>query len=146
MTRKHRKNKKGGFLGMDTSNWLTGWTNSTWMDTSNLTGWTNSTWMPWGKKDPLLNVPTYKPYVAPPIQPQPQLQPPQPSSNGTGGKKRRTRRGKRGGDFSSNISQTNLAANASPVSGINTVSAQTWVGGKTKRRRNKRNKSRKHKK
>jgi hypothetical protein len=138
MTRKHRKNKKGGFLGMDTSNWLTDWT-------SGLSN--NSTWMPWGtKKNQSLNVPTSTPYVAPPIQPQPQLQPPQPSSNGTGGKKRRTRHGKRGGDFSSNISQTNLAANASPVSGINTVSAQTWVGGKTKRRRNKRNKSRKHKK
>jgi hypothetical protein len=61
-----------------------------------------------------------------------------------GGKKRRTRRGKRGGSYSSNMSQTNLAASASPVSGIQTVKAQTWVGGKTKRRRHKHNKSRKH--
>ena len=59
-----------------------------------------------------------------------------------GGKKKRSI--KRGGSYSANMSQTNLAASASPVSGIQTVKAQTWVGGKTKRRRHKHNKSCKH--
>ena len=62
-----------------------------------------------------------------------------------GGKRRRV---KRGGSYSANMSQTNLAATASPISGIQTVKAQTWVGGKTKRRRrrHKHNKSCKHRK
>lgn len=62
-----------------------------------------------------------------------------------GGKKRCV---KRGGSYSANMSQTNLAATASPISGIQTVKAQTWVGGKTKRRRrrHKHNKSCKHRK
>jgi hypothetical protein len=60
-----------------------------------------------------------------------------------GGKRRRSV--KRGGSYSANMSQTNLAATASPVSGIQTVKAQTWVGGKTKRRRrHKHTKSRRY--
>jgi hypothetical protein len=141
MTRKHRKNKKGGFLGMDTSSWTSGWSSSSFSPS----GW-------FGKKEQQ------------PAQPQPQPQQPsygtepQPSygaqpqssygmgSYGMGGKKRRTRRGKRGGAFSPNMSQTNLAASASPVSGIQTVKAQTWVGGRTKKRRHRHTKSCKHKK
>lgn len=56
-----------------------------------------------------------------------------PTTQTMGGKRRRSV--KRGGSYTSNMSQTNLAATASPVSGIQTVKAQTWVGGKTKRRR-----------
>ena len=68
-----------------------------------------------------------------------------PTMQTMGGKRRRI---KRGGSYTANMSQTNLAATALPVSGIQTVKAQTWVGGKTKkrRRRHKHNKSCKHRK
>jgi len=64
-----------------------------------------------------------------------------PTTQTMGGKRRRSV--KRGGSYSANMSQTNLAATASPVSGIQTVKAQTWVGGKTKRRRHRRHKRKK---
>ena len=139
MTRKHRKNKKGGSW-YDPTSWTSGTSSGTSSWTSGLSSWTPS-WLS-KKEEPQPS------YVA---QPQPQPQPqPQTSygapSYGMGGKKRRTRRGKRGGAFSPNMSQTNLAASASPVSGIQTVKAQTWVGGKTKRCRHIHNKSCKHKK
>jgi hypothetical protein len=47
-----------------------------------------------------------------------------------GGKRRRMR-----GGYSPNMSLTNLASSASPISDVQTVKAQTWVGGKSKRRR-----------
>jgi len=62
-----------------------------------------------------------------------------------GGKKGKRRRSMRGGDYSDNISTTNLAANAAPFSNGNTATAP-YVGGRTRRRRRHRhNKScRKH--
>jgi len=137
MTRKHRKNKKGGSW-YDPTSWSSGTsTGSSW--TSSLSSYTPS-WLS-KKEEPKPQPPVQQPsYEA-----QPQAQPSYGApSYGMGGKKRRTRRGKRGGSYSSNMSQTNLAASASPVSGIQTVKAQTWVGGKTKRRRHKHNKSCKH--
>ena len=140
MTRKHRKNKKGGSW-YDPTSWSSDTSNSGSSWTSGLTSWTPS-WL--SKKE--------QPQSYYGAQPQPSYGAPQPQpsygapSYGMGGKKRRTRRGKRGGAFSSNISETNLAATASPVSGIQTVKALTWVGGKTKRRRHRHNKSCKHKK
>ena len=137
-----KKTKKGGSW-YDPTSWSSGTSSgsssgSSW--TSGLSSYTPS-WLS-KKEEP-------KPQPQPSYGAQPQAQP-QPSygapSYGMGGKKRRTRRGKRGGSYSSNMSQTNLAASASPVSGIQTVKAQTWVGGKTKRRRHKHNKSCKHKK
>ena len=129
MTRKHRKNKKGGSW-YDPTSWSSGTSSgSSW--TSGLTSWTPS-WL--SKKE--------QPQQSYGAQPQQSYG----ASYGMGGKKRRTRRGKRGGSFSPNISETNLAASASPVSGIQTVKAQTWVGGKTKRCRHIHNKSCKHKK
>jgi hypothetical protein len=135
MPKSHRKNKKGGFLGMDTGSWTSGWGSST-----------SSSWNPFAKKEQTTS------YVAPPQpQPQPQPQPlPQPQQQEPsmpqpmGGKRRRTKRSKRGGNYSPNISQTNLASSASPISGIQTAKALTWVGGKTRRRNSRRNKSRKH--
>jgi hypothetical protein len=53
-----------------------------------------------------------------------------------GGKRRRMR-----GGYSPNMSLTNLASSASPISDTQTVKAQTWVGGKTKRRRHRHGKS-----
>jgi hypothetical protein len=127
MPKSNKKTKKGGSWYDPTS-----WTSDTSSWTSDLSSWTPS-WL--SKKEE----PQQSFYGAP----QPSYGAPQPSY-GMGGKKRRTRRGKRGGAFSPNMSQTNLAASASPVSGIQTVKAQTWVGGKTKRRRHRHNKSCKH--
>ena len=142
MTRHHRKNKKGGSW-YDPTSWSSGTsTGSSW--TSSLSSYTPS-WL--SKKEEPKPQPSYEAQPQPSYGAQPQ---PQPSygapSYGMGGKKKRTRRCKRGGSYSPNMSQTNLAASASPVSGIQTVKAQTWVGGKTKRRRHKHNKSCKHKK
>jgi hypothetical protein len=136
MPKSNKKNKKGGSW-YDPTSWSSGTsTGSSW--TSGLSSYTPS-WL--SKKEEPKPQPSYE------AQPQPQTQPSYGApSYGMGGKKRRTRRGKRGGSFSPNISETNLAATASPVSGIQTVKAQTWVGGKTKRRRHRHNKSCKHKK
>ena len=143
MPKSNKKNKKGGSW-YDPTSWSSGTSSGTSSWTSGLSSYTPS-WLS-KKEEP-------KPQPQAQAQPQPSYgaQPqPQPSygapSYGMGGKKRRTRRGKRGGSYSPNMSQTNLAASASPVSGIQTVKAQTWVGGKTKRRRHKHNKSCKHKK
>ena len=137
MTRKHRKNKKGGSW-YDPTSWSSGTSSgSSW--TSGLTSWTPS-WL--SKKEQPQQSYGAQPQQSYGAQPQQSYG----ASYGMGGKKRRTRRGKRGGSFSPNISETNLAASASPVSGIQTVKAQTWVGGKTKRRRHIHNKSCKHKK
>ena len=125
MPKSNKKNKKGGSW-YDPTSWSSGTSSGTSSWTSGLSSYTPS-WL--SKKE------------EPNPQPQPSYGAP---SYGMGGKKRRTRRGKRGGAFSPNISETNLAATASPVSGIQTVKAQTWVGGKTKRRRHKHNKSCKH--
>ena len=59
------------------------------------------------------------------------------STTGYGGKKGKRRRSMRGGDYSDNISLTNLASNAAPVSGTPTASA-LYVGGRTRRRRHHR--------
>jgi hypothetical protein len=126
-----KKTKKGGSW-YDPTSWSSGTSSGTSSWTSGLSSYTPS-WL--SKKE--------EPKPQPQAQPQSSYGAP---SYGMGGKKRRTRRGKRGGSYSSNMSQTNLAASASPVSGIQTVKAQTWVGGKTKRRRHRHNKSCKHKK
>lgn len=115
---------------MDTSSWTSGWGSST-----------SSSWNPFAKKEQPST--SYVATPQPPQPPQPQTQEPympQPM----GGKRRRTKRSKRGGNYSPNISQTNLASSASPISGIQTAKALTWVGGKTRRRNSRRNRSRKH--
>jgi hypothetical protein len=60
-------------------------------------------------------------------------------SSGMGGKRKGRRM--RGGSVTPNMSLTNLASSAAPISGIDTVKAQTWVGGRTKRRRHRHRKS-----
>lgn len=73
----------------------------------------------------------------------------QPSNTGYGygGKKGKRRRSMRGGNYSDNISTTNLAATAGSISGIPTASAQL-VGGRTRHRRHRHrhSKSCKHRK
>jgi len=123
MTKSYKKGKRGGFLGMETSS-------------LNPMNW-------FGKKEPSYSSSSYSSptrqlssYLPTSLQ--------QSSTTQTyyGGKRRRS---KRGGSYSPNMSLNNLASSASPISGIQTVKAQTWVGGKTKKRRNgRRNKSRKH--
>ena len=54
----------------------------------------------------------------------------------TGGKKGRKTRSKRGG-YKDNYSTTNLAFHASPYKGTQTAQVHKWVGGKSKRRKNK---------
>ena len=58
-------------------------------------------------------------------------------NNGVGGKRRRRRMC---GGYSSNMSLTNLASSAAPISGVQTASS-SFVGGKTKRRRHRHTKS-----
>ena len=62
----------------------------------------------------------------------------------TGGRKRKSKRHMRGG-FKDNTPMNNLAAYAAPFSG-STAEARTFVGGRTKRRRNSRKnrRSRRH--
>jgi len=76
----------------------------------------------------------------------------QPPNTGYGyggkkGKKGKRRRSMRGGNYSDNISTTNLAATAGSISGIPTASAQL-VGGRTRHRRHRHrhSKSCKHRK
>jgi hypothetical protein len=59
----------------------------------------------------------------------------------SGGKK--GTRSRRGG-FQPNTPANNIASAAAPVSGLATARAHNWVGGKTKRRHHKHNKSCKH--
>ena len=141
MPKRHSKNRRGGSW-YDPSSWSNN--NSSYTSNNSNNSWNpfasvnvdTSSWNPFASKKP-----TYSSYQSQPsyVQPPSYTQPP---SSGYGGKKRHTK--KRGGGFTSNMSQTNLAASASPVSGIQTVKAQTWVGGKTRRRNNRHNKSRKH--
>lgn len=65
-----------------------------------------------------------------------------PSTSPTiGGKRRRTRR-MRGG-FTDNTPLTGLASHAAPISDIKTAQPHNWVGGRTRRHRYRRSKSRK---
>lgn len=67
-----------------------------------------------------------------------------PSTTYGGKRKRRaTRRKMRGGNYSDNISLTNLAANAGPFTG-KTAQPHNLVGGKTRRHRRKRSHKRSH--
>lgn len=65
-----------------------------------------------------------------------------PYSSTSSGGKRRTKRRMRGG-FKDNTLMNNLATHAAPFSG-STAEPKNWVGGRTKRRRHRRSKSRRH--
>lgn len=68
----------------------------------------------------------------------------QPSSNGSygGSRRRRTKRRMRGG-YRDNISLTNIASTGAPFSG-STARAHNWVGGRRRKRRTKRTRTRRH--
>ena len=145
MPKSHRKKtRRGGGMWDDFKNKASGLTSGTssWSPSS----WTSGTssWNPFAKKETTAS--TYTPPASstdapsPPTPSYTEPSPPTPTTQTMGGKRRRV---KRGGSYSANMSQTNLAATASPVSGIQTVKAQTWVGGKTKKRRHRRHKHKK---
>lgn len=139
MPKSHRKRmrKGGGWfddLKNSTSSMTSGFGTSSWTS-----GLSSGSWNPFAKKT---TTPSYQeqPMATQPMETQSMTTQPMTTQGG----RRRSRRSKRGGSYSPNMSQTNLAASASPYSGGQTVKAQTWVGGKTKKRRHRRKKSRKH--
>jgi hypothetical protein len=138
MPKRYSKNRRGG-------SW---YDPSSWSNNNSTSSSSNNSWNPFASTN--IDTSSWNPFASKkPQQPSSYYGYQQPtygqqSSSGYGGKRKQTRRGKRGGSFSPNMSQTNLASSASPVSGIQTVKAQTWVGGKTRKRNNRHNKSRKH--
>ena len=146
MPKSHRKKtRRGGSMWDDLKNKTSGWTSGL-----NTGSWTSgiSSLNPFAKKETTNTSTTNYETASSPTTYTSSTTNYETSTTPTtsyGGKRRRV---KRGGSYSANMSLTNLAASASPVSGIQTVKAQTWVGGKTKRRcrRNKHNKSCKHRK
>ncbi len=69
----------------------------------------------------------------------PLIPPPPPPPPGTGGRKGKRSRSMRGGDYTANMSLTDLAATAESVSGVPTASAlfvggRNRLGGRTRRR------------
>lgn len=160
-----KKTRRGGGLWDDltnkASNLTSGMSTSSWSPSSWTSSMSTSSWNPFAKKTTSTtssatpytpSASSATPYTpsassATPYTPSVSSTTPYSSTTQTmGGKRTRV---KRGGSYTANMSQTNLAASASPVSGIQTVKAQTWVGGKTKKRRrhrHKHNKSCKHRK
>lgn len=124
-----KRRMRGGFLDSLTSSLTDAW-NKTKSAASgaydSATGTATSTYTPVGS-----STLTYAPTT--------------PTSTSTytmGGRKRRRTRRMRGGNFTDNISTTNLASNASPISGIPTAQPHNWVGGRrTRRHRHRRSKS-----
>ena len=112
-----RRNRKGGFSLSDpfgTSSATDNSTGSSWYDNLN----------PFGKKSESTSS-----YTPPVMNQSTGMNP------GYGGKRRRMC-----GGYSSNMSLTNLASSAAPISGVQTASA-SFVGGKTRRRRHRHTKS-----
>jgi hypothetical protein len=139
MPRRHRKMKKGGFLGFGETN-STGYTSpnsgSSIFDSigSTLSGWGSSisegASSAWNKTKNAVNGSTSSSAYVPP--------PPATTSSGyMGGRTRgRNRSRKMRGGYSDNIALTGLAASAATISDIKSAQPLTTVGGRrTKRRR-----------
>ena len=58
-----------------------------------------------------------------------------PTYSSTGGKRRRTHRRMKGGNYTANTNLNNVASNAAPIEGINTPKPCNWVGGKRRQTR-----------
>ena len=158
-TGRHRKTKKGGFLGFGES------TTSN-VPTSDMFGSIGSTLSGWGSSlsnsaSTALNktknayssatgsssytppTPSYTPSYTPPTPPTPSYTPSYASSFGGKNKSRRRSRKMRGG-YSDNIALTGLAASAASISDIKSAQPLNIVGGKRrtkKYRRHRRAKS-----
>jgi hypothetical protein len=142
MPKRHKTRRRGGGWFDDLKN-STSSLSSSFNPSSWTSGLSTSSWNPFAKKEVASSSSTPLTRYESPMQTAPMQTAPMQSYS-VGGKKRHSRRSKRGGSYSPNMSQINLAASASPVSGIQTVKAQTWVGGKTKKRHRKNKKSRRH--
>ena len=140
-----RRNRKGGFEMNDLNPFGSSTGSSSATGSSSGSSWYNNL-NPFAKKSDSSTsyTPPATSYTAPPATsytapdtsytaPDTSYTAPPATSMGYGGKRRRRRM--RGGSVTPNMSLTNLASSAAPISGIDTVKAQTWVGGKSKRRR-----------
>jgi hypothetical protein len=135
-----RRNRKGGFEMSD----LNPFGSSTGSSSATGSSWYNNL-NPFAKKSDstasYIAPTSYTPpasYTAPDtsyIAPDTSYTAPPATSMGYGGKRRRRRM--RGGSVTPNVSLTNLASSAAPVSNMQTVQAQTLVGGRTKKRRHR---------
>ena len=152
MPRRHRKMKKGGFLGFGDSSsttsgssmfgslgsTLSGWGSTVSQDTSNLgSSLSQGVSGLWNKTKNATSGLTSS-YGSTPV----------PTTYGTpmGGRKR-TKRHMRGGNFKDNTPTTGLAAHAFPISGVKTAQPHNLVGGRTKKHhKHRHSKSRRHRK
>ena len=134
MPRRHRKMRKGGFLGFGEDSTSSD-PNSSTMDSlgNTLSGWgssisqgASSAW----EKTKNATSGAYNSVTGSTPTPTP--------SYGMGGRKRSK---KMRGGFSDYTATSGLAAHASPVSDIQTAKPNTWVGGRTRKHRRH---SRKH--
>jgi hypothetical protein len=135
----HKKIKGGDF----TSWWNNNVTNNSLISRSKnyLSGLTGSSQPAYPPAYPPTTQPAYPPTTQPayPAPTQPAYPSQYPTSQQAYGGKRRTR--SRRGGFHPNTPTNGLALHAAPVSGLATAKAHNWVGGKTKRRHHKHNKS-----
>ena len=135
-----RRNRKGGFEMNDLNPFGSSTGSSSATGSSSGSSWYNNL-NPFAKKSDSSTsyTPPATSYTAPPATsytaPDTSYTAPPATSMGYGGKRRRRRM--RGGSVTPNVSLTNLASSAAPVSNMQTVQAQTLVGGRTKKRRHR---------
>ena len=137
MPRRHRKMKKGGFLGFGESSPTDSGSSMFGSIGNTLSGWgssiSDSASSAYNKTKNAVTGTTSSSYVPPPSTPLPST-----SSTGyLGGRmSRRKRSRKMRGGYSDNIAITGLASSAAPISDIKSAQPLTTVGGRrTKRHR-----------
>jgi len=133
---------RGGFLDSLSNSISSGWNSvsqgasSMWNRTKNAasTAYSSATATPSTISSSTVTPATpTQPSLIPPAAPTPM-----PTSSVSGGKRRvRKMTRKMTGGYSSNISLTGLASNASPISGVKSAQPHHLVGGRTKRRHSK---------
>ena len=150
MPKRHRKMKKGGFLGFGESTPTDSSSGSSMFGSigDTLSGWgssiSNSASSAYNKTKNAVTGSTSSPYT-----PTPTTTPPAPATSSTGyfgGRmSRRKRSRKMRGGYSDNIAINGLAASAAPISDIKSSQPLNIVGGRTrKHRRHRHGKSCKH--
>jgi hypothetical protein len=143
MPKRHRKMKKGGFLGFGESTPTTSGSSMFGSIGDTLSGWgtsiSNSASSAYNKTKNAVTGSSSSSYV-----PSPSAPPTTTSSSGYMGGRKRSR--KMRGGYSDNISLTGLASTASPISDIKSAQPLTTVGGRRtrKHRRHRHSKSCKH--
>ena len=141
MPRRHRKMRKGGFLGIGESS-STDYSSSDSGSGSGMFGSVGSTLSGWGSSiSDTASSAWNKTKSATSGAYDSATGTTTPSTTSTLGGKRKRSRKMRGG-FSDNTPTTGLAAHASPISGVKSAQPHNWVGGKTKKRRGGKTKKR----